>query len=362
LVEAPAVDSALESLMDERRFVGVAVGIAQDDHLVFLKGYGWEDRDNDIPVDPHRTSFRWASVSKGLAGLAAAQAAHRGELDLDLSVEGTVVGYQVPDLYLPAGCGSESCAVPIDPSAQHISLRNLLTHTAGIQHYTNGTVWPLPPYDDVMDPEVNTGMAWALDIWKDAPLMAVPETENSYSTFGYNLAGVAIEQSLGLSFADIVQERIAEPAAMTTLRPDREWEDIPNRAVGYVENGDNIVRQELFSDVSWKLAGGGFTSSVEDFTRYCAGLNTGLLLDEEVRDAELWRVQFPEFNDYGLGFFLLEGDYGRRAGHTGGQEKTVTALAAWPDDGLCITVMTNSEWADPFELLNTVHRAWREGP
>jgi hypothetical protein len=99
---------------------------------------------------------------------------------------------------------------------------------------------------------------------------------------------------------------------------------------------------------------------VEDLARYCAGLNSGLLLDAEERDADLWRVQFPEFADYGLGFVVKDGTYGTRASHAGSQDKTISVLAAWPDDGLCITVLTNSEWADPIELLDEVNTAWRD--
>ena len=63
---------------------GVAVGIAQGDRIVFLGGYGWADRENEVPVDPSATSFRWASVSKGMAALTAAQAAADGTLDLHI--------------------------------------------------------------------------------------------------------------------------------------------------------------------------------------------------------------------------------------------------------------------------------------
>ena len=60
-----------------------------------------------------------------------------------------------------------------------------------------------------------------------------------------------------------------------------------------------------------------------------------------------------------LGFDIADTTHGRRAAHSGAQEKTRTSLAAWVDDGLCIGLMTNSEYAAPTALRTAVEVAWR---
>ena len=50
--------------------------------------------------------------------------------------------------------------------------------------------------------------------------------------------------------------------------------------VGY-DNVNGDIRKSGDHDVSWKLAGGGFQSTVEDLTRYCAMLLGNELLSEE---------------------------------------------------------------------------------
>ncbi len=43
----------------------------------------------------------------------------------------------------------------------------------------------------------------------------------------------------------------------------------------------------------------------------------------------------------------------------GGQQKTITRLGIYPDEGLCFVVMTNSEWANIDEVFNVLETAYR---
>ncbi len=353
LQPSPAVDAAMNLSLDAG-LVGIGVGIAQGGEIVFLGGYGFEDREAGIAVDPEQTMFRWASVSKGLVGVTAV----KGAVDLDADVSVLVEEYNTPTSVLPADCYQRSCALDLPADQRTVSLRMLLSHAGGAPHYGNGTTYPVPSAADANNPAVNTGMAWALPLWIDEPLVSIPGTKHNYSTFGYNLAGVSVERARGESLAALVNTDVSEPAGMTTMQPDYQWVDIDHRAQGYLRSGGEVVLQELDQDVSWKLAGGGFISSVADFTRYCAALNSGLLLPAETRDAELWRIQYPDLKGYALGFSISETAFGRRAAHTGAQDKTRTALAAY-EDGLCVVVMTNSEWASPSTLRASIEAAWR---
>jgi serine beta-lactamase-like protein LACTB, mitochondrial len=352
LDERPDVAAALDAAALAEDAVGVVVGVARGDTIVFLHGYGFEDREEGIPVDPSRSRFRWASLSKGVTGVVALQASLDGALDLGAEVADVIEGYSVPLTYLPDGCESTDCAVALEADQRSMTVSQLLHHTSGVQHYNNGAVWPSPPITTADDPEVNTGIEWALDYWVDAPLVAVPGTEYSYSTFGFNLAGVAVEHAVGGTFDEIVSAGVASPLGMETFGIDRVWEYVPDRAVGYTRV-EGITRPDGDNDVSWKAPGGGFLSSGADLTRYCAGLQSGLLVPDAERDGVLWAGD-EVTSSYGLGFGLAD----NLISHTGSQQKSKTAVAWRPDDGLCFVLMTNSTWVSPFPMLSVVMEEW----
>jgi serine beta-lactamase-like protein LACTB len=156
-----------------------------------------------------------------------------------------------------------------------------------------------------------------------------------------------------------VRDRIAKPLDMTTLRPDYQWEAIPNRAVGYARNRGEVTRS-VDTDVSWKLGGGGFVSNVDDFARFAAGLINRRLVNEKT-ESMMWepqKLQSGETTKYGLGFGVDMDTNGRlRVSHSGSQEKTRTRLVIYPRERHGVVVMTNSEWVDPGKFTTLVYTA-----
>lgn len=347
----PAVTAIAETRFTEQALVGLGIGIARGQDLIYLEGFGAQDLAQGIPVDPRRTMFRWASLGKGVTGVAAAMASLDGSLDLDAQVSTIVDEYQVPTDYLPAGCAAIDCAVPIPERRRVVTTRMLLHHVAGVMHYSNGIRSPVPPSSQTADPQINTGMAWAVAIWKDWPLVAIPGDRYSYSTFGYNLAGVSIERAVGRSYWSYVAERITDPLEMYTFQPDYEWAQIPDRAVGYRNEG--AVPADVGStDVSWKLAAGGSVSTVEDLTKWCAAFLGDEIVTDDVR-ALVFTPSRPA-PGYGLGFNIGALGGRRTWSHSGGQEKTRTYLRIYPDDDVCFVAMSNSAEASLAPILEEI--------
>lgn len=355
LVPMPSVDVALRTKMSQDNLVGVAVGIARGQDIVYLGGQGLADVANGVPVDATATMFRWASLSKTVTGAAAVIAASDGDLDLDLNISTYVADYSVPRFYLPGDCRSTSCQEELTGDERFISTRMLLHHIAGVMHYSNGLGSPNPNPIATNTPVSNTGIAWALSTWIDKPLVAKPSTAYSYSTFGFNLAGVVVERAVERPFWSFVRDRIAEPLEMTTFQPDYEWVDIPNRAVGYRPSGTGWANVGS-SDVSWKLPGGGFISTAEDLTKWCAGLLGDRVLSDEMK-TQAWTPRSPA-NAYGLGFGVGSSNGRRLISHTGSQQKAKTAVRIYPDDDVCFVVMSNSDNASPSSVSRAVEAAY----
>src|SRR5688572_28433195 len=85
-VRAERVDARIQSEIKEREIVGLAAVVIDDGKIAWTKGYGFADREKQVPVDPAVTQFRWASISKSVTAVAALQLAEKGLLDLDADV------------------------------------------------------------------------------------------------------------------------------------------------------------------------------------------------------------------------------------------------------------------------------------
>ena len=327
--------AALNESLQEQQLVGLAAAWIEEGEVVRVFHLGFADREAEVPVG-ETTLFRWASISKPLTAVAALQLVEAKKLDLAQDVRELVPEF-------PA-------------QAWPITARHLLCHQGGVVHYTNGKVVRVEreytterPFADVVV---------ALDRFAASPLLFEPGTRYSYTTHGYMLLGAVVERAGGAPFAAQIEARIAKPLELSTLRPDYAWEEIPGRAVGYRRLGKIVVRSSD-TDVSWKLAGGGYLSNVRDLAQFAAGLcGEELLPAASLR--RMWTRQAT--NDgkrtgYGLGFSVAHSGDRLRVSHSGSQEKTRTLMQVFPDERRGIVLMTNSEWA---ELAPIAARMWAE--
>lgn len=321
-VQDGEIDPVVHDEMTSQKIVGLGLAVVVDGKPVYSRGYGYEDWDAQTPVDPAKTLFRWASVSKTVTGSLGALLASRGELDLDAEVRAVYPRYEKPK----------------------VTLRHLLGNVSGAMHYDNGSVDPEPSDSRVNDPSINTGIEWALSEWIDEPLLFPPGDRYSYSTFGFNLAGVAIEKTIpdARSFWDLVRDEIAMPFGMRGLQPDYGWKPIHRRSKGYVlpDPSSEVVCEDEDDDVSWKLPGGGFMSTADDMARYCAGLLDPALFPQGARDLAWTKARTNDGAEtaYGLGWGV-----GRhRVRHAGYQQKAESLLWVYPEERICFAALSNT--------------------
>jgi len=316
--------------MDKQQLVGVAVGLIQNGKVTYLRGFGYADRENAVPVDTD-TMFRWASISKTMTAITALQLWEQGKLDLDADIRSLVPSFPAQEYD-----GKDVVVTP----------RMLLCHQGGIVHYTNGTV--IPRQQEYRREYPFRNVRLAVNDFSLSPLVNGPGEKYSYTTRGYILLSAAVQQAGGQKFATQVQRRIARPCGMVTLQPDYQWKEISNRAVGYRKVDGDIV-PSTNTDVSWKLAGGGFISTIGDIARYGVGLLEGKLVSADTEKL-MWTSQSTSDgtqNTYGLGFQVFNPENPRILGHGGAQEKTRTVLVLSPERETGVVVMSNSEYANP---------------
>ncbi len=338
---AHRVDRAIWRVMDRDHLVGVAIAVIRDRRIVYERGYGFADREECVPVTEH-TRFRWASLCKPLTAVAALQLWEQGRLDLDADVRPLVPEF--PD------------------KGEPITARQLLAHQAGITARAHVPPDLLRDWRDGTRPEPASDLIQSLATFADTPLIGRPTLQYCYSTPGYILLGAVIQRAGGAPYLEQVHQRILDPLGMITFEPDVGWRPCRHHAVGYFGDPNDptrILRRDP-TDVSWKLSAGGAVSTIDDLARFAEALLDQRLLSPET-SALMWtpeRDALGRPTGYGLGFQVDVDIQGRRrVWHAGAQEGTRTRLVLYPEQGLGIAVLTNSEHADSQRLTNAVEKA-----
>lgn len=235
-VDYDRVDQRLQSLVQGRDMVGLAVAIVENGQIRFVKGYGVTEAGGAEPVNPH-TVFRWASLSKGVASTLVASLAESGMLSLT-----TPVAKFGTTLRLPGG------------AENRVTVEDVLAQRTGIVRNA---------YDDKleqgMDPAAIRGMLASLGAY------CAPATCYSYQNVAYDTSAEIVQKVAGKSYADVVQERLFAPLGMTNasigragLQGAASWAR-PHNGQHKMEVNDNYYRVP---------AAGGVNSSIFDLAKW----------------------------------------------------------------------------------------------
>lgn len=243
------IDDAVEAARASMSAPGITVAIGVGDDIVYSRGFGRADVENDVPVTP-ASVFRTASVTKPFTATAVLQLVEEGKLDLDASIR----------RYVPA----------LAATYDRVTLRDLLRHTGGVRHFRDDA--------EYITTRHCATLSEALSIFASDPLDHPPGEMITYSSWGYTLLGLAIEAASGLSYDAYVRARVLAPAGTRATQLD-DLRITPHRASGYsvTESGELLNAQPL--DASCRLPAGGYSATAEDLVRFMAALSGGRLLE-----------------------------------------------------------------------------------
>ncbi len=230
----------------------------------------------------------------------------------------------------------------LPPSYASITLRQLLSHTAGIPDAGYNS---LDFARDYTDPEIIYAIS------QPAPPDFEPGASFRYSNAGYVLAGIAISRGTGAFYGDLLRDYVFTPTAMNTAQVNT-----AAAPIGYIREGPAIVPAAYVSPTLNRLADGGLTLSVLDFARW----ETALSSDWGSRVAGMFRetpLADGSPSGYGLGWFLSTNEHGRIAEHDGAWQGFSTAMVRYLDAGASTIVLANLEDVDAAGLAHALVRA-----
>jgi CubicO group peptidase (beta-lactamase class C family) len=333
------VDGLMRRGMTEDHIAGATIAVVQNGQVVLKKGYGVASLKDRRAVDPDKTLFRIASISKTFTWIALMNEIEAGRMRLDGPV----------NLYLPE---------PIQVRGKNkapVRLRDLMTHTPGFEDRALGQLFeqdyrrvrPLNEY-----------------LRQERPRrVREPGALPSYSNYGAALAGAAVSNVTGKPFEQLMADEIIFPAGMThtTFRDARPWRDdlpAPMSEALAADRSDGfrwtpLGWREQPPELTGQIApAGGASSTAADMSRYMLLLLGNGTIDGKTiysqRTAQAFRTSMyrpaNEAAGWNAGFqdIPLPGDR-RGFGHAGDTLWFHSNLVVVPDLNMGIFIAVNTD-------------------
>jgi CubicO group peptidase (beta-lactamase class C family) len=315
------INSEIGQEIEDYKISGVTVSVVQDGEMTFAKGYGYKDFGFASPVVPEETLFRIGSISKTFTAVATMQLVELGLLDLDEDVNSYLTVFDIPDTF-----------------AEPITLRHLLTHTAGFDVSTSSVLYE--SYGEMLSLEE--------DLITNIPDRVRPPGElTGYSNYGSSLVGYIVQEIAGESFFDYIEEHITLPLGMnsTTCRQQLPSELLDDMSLAYYDY-DRPGFYEYFS----LYPAGGFTTSATDMAKFMMMLlnngtynNVTILEDNSVQEmlSDQYSVH-PGIPSVGLGVYETDYRNAHIIGHGGDTIFFHSNMMLFPEENFGLFISYNS--------------------
>jgi CubicO group peptidase (beta-lactamase class C family) len=352
-------DRTVTEFMRARQIPGGSLAVVKDRRLVYVKGYGWADRDKQVPVRPD-TLFRIASISKPFTAAAVLKLVERQHVQLEDKAFATA-GLLPP----------ENDPRLRDERIARITVRQLLQHTAGWDRDRSGD--PMFQWKKIARELKLTGPPEPRGIIRymtGRKLDFEPGARYAYSNLGYCVLGRLIEKLSGKAYSDFVRESLLGPAGIMRMRLGKTLEAAPNETRYYTakdERGESLFPgtpgqvAEPYGTFSIEVmdAHGGWLATAADLVRFAAMLDdprSSPLLQPATLDQmnappppPAWRAKNGNLEPayYGCGWMVRPVGHEGRANywHSGSLPGTSSLLVRrW--DGLDWAVVFNQRSGD----------------
>ncbi len=315
-----SIDSLVEEHKARYRVPGLSLAVSRHGTVIHAAGYGFANLEHRVAATVD-TIYQTASVGKQFTAALTMLLAERGLLTLDDRI----------------GKWFEEA-----PGAwESITIRHLLTHTAGI---SDESVESLNYRLDYTDSELLRAiMAPALEF--------LPGSAWNYSNAGYVLLGQLIARVSGKFYGDLLREWIFAPIEMSSAQVISEADVIPHRAAGYCLESGVVRNQEYVSPTLNRTADGGLYVSVADLAKWDRELAGGTLLSTASREA-MWTAVGNW--GYGFGWEVESSPRGRLVQHDGEWQGFSTHFRRYLEDGLSVMILSNLADAPVRELAEAI--------
>lgn len=315
----------LESLFEEERvknkIPGLALAVVKDGKVVFAKGFGYSNLEDETPVDAE-TLFAIGSSTKSFTSTLVAMLVDEGKMDWDDPVS----------KYLP------EFKMDVDTGDEQITIRDLLCHRTGFTRM--GMIWASgsKTRSEVIEQAMN---AKPYDDFQKKFL---------YNNVMYMTSGVCAGRAMDSDWDTLVAERIFKPLGMKDSTTSIiEAQKDPRLSLGYTWDTDheefiNLPMRNLDSIGP----SGSINSNVNDMAKWLIfqlanGECDGKTLMSKESQGETWTKQISVAGDisYGFGWMLREWNGKKVVEHGGNIDGFGAQVTLLPEMNAGYVLLTN---------------------
>ena len=336
-----AVQAYFDKAIASGVIVGAGVSIVRGDSIVISDGFGKRNINVNDGVDG-QTIFRLGSLSKGFAGVLAANLKDEGKLNWEDRVSDCIPEFQLGDR----------------SNTAKITLANILSHTSGAPYhsYTNLVEAGLPLTDIAKR-------------FKDVTPISNPGLMYSYQNALFALSGEMMYKATGQDISTSLKNRFFNPLGMCSTTMDYETlEHEKNVAMPHSKRRNGWRPKKLNDHYYNAIAAGGINASALDmgkWIRFLLGHNPEIMSKSALEEAfnpfieikghskyyQRWPGHLASY--YGFGWRIhkfVEDDAGleKTIWHHGGSVNDYrNEIAVYPeaDLGICVLLNNNSKLA-----------------
>jgi CubicO group peptidase (beta-lactamase class C family) len=252
-----------------------SVLVARDGRILYQHAFGYANLEWKIPNDLH-TKFEIGSMTKQFTALLVLQFVNEGKIKLDGHLSDYLSYYR-------------------KDTGNPVTIRQLLSHTSGIPNFLSA-----PGFLDGPASRTTYSVKDFVQKYCSGDLEFEPGAKFNYSNSGYFLLGAVLGQVSGISYEQLLRDRIFTPVGMNDSGYAHSETIIPDRAAGY-ERSSNGLQNARFYDMSIPFAAGAMYSTVGDLFLWDKALYGERLLPANLRDL----LFNPNLENYGFGWGIL---------------------------------------------------------
>ncbi len=323
------IPQRIQHFIDNQTVAGAVTLVAHGNDVVEFHALGMADIEAGRQMQKD-TIFQIMSMTKPVTAIGIMMLAEEGKLALRDPIEDYLPEFHNQRVMTNTGPDAGRRGTPNHP----VTIRDLLTHTAGIQDTAPAAIYDYQHLMNVPLDEVVRQIA-------KEPLLFQPGTEWSYSSAGIEILGRLIEVCSGQKYEDFIADRILRPLGMKDSFFFPPANKTARIAMVYVKKDGKLVRAPatiLGGDPAkyrrgavFPAPGWGLYSTAEDLLHlYRMMLNDGVYeghrylspfsvhLMTEVQTTGIRPVGWMRGSGYGLAWEVVNNPLGELAGHSNG--------------------------------------------
>lgn len=343
--ELHAMDSIMQRYLKRWEIHGAQLAISRHDSLLYARGFGYADKDRQIPMEPSYI-MRMASVSKLVTATGIMKLRDMGKIRLSDKVFG------------PKGILNDTFYVNSirDKRYFDITVEQLLRHKAGFTNYAGDAIFStryIMQQNHLTTPPDHRTL---LRIVLRRHLGYTPGTAQRYCNIGYTLLSLIIEKRTGMSYENFMQRYVLNPAgcydfhiAGNYLKDRRKNETVyymHSSSVPVPEfnnSGRMVVRCYGENDITTALGAGAWVASAAELCRLVASIDGDRIVPDVIspQAVKLMTQEMPD-HQFSLGWNFTPRN--RPWIRTGSLVGTSALVLRYPDGECWVFITNTSTW------------------